>query len=343
MCGNNEEMEKSLINFTEMINCDESDGDIVGINNDVDQINIVNDPLAVLEVKVEPIQGHVEDVNIIGNEPEYVIGGTAMKTITTTTLTTLPSVDVVPVDCENENSVIKRTSVKCEPCNKYFKNIRNYKNHLKSTHIDVKLFKCDICDKSFAQSIYLKAHKRIHSGEKPFICDTCGKAFNQSSNLQTHIKTHTGEKPFQCNVCNKAFNRSDHYQKHFRTHSGEKPYHCEICGKAFSRLDNYQIHARTHTGEKPYICQTCGKSFAQSSSLRIHLRTHTGEKPFHCELCFKYFSQSNSYERHMKRHAVGTPIARRGYNKPHKTKKVVLKIIGKSSRNSFVKMNRLIF
>ena len=73
------------------------------------------------------------------------------------------------------------------------------------THLDVKPFQCDQCDKSFAQLINMLNHKKTHQKELEYKCEVCDAGFRKQSTLIKHLRIHTGVKAFVCSICQKSF------------------------------------------------------------------------------------------------------------------------------------------
>ncbi|CAI9732748.1 finger 2 homolog [Octopus vulgaris] len=197
---------------------------------------------------------------------------------------------------------------KCNTCEKVFAQKVNLQNH-ERTHTGQKPYVCLVCLKAFSQRTNLRNHERIHSGERPYICLVCSKSFSQRTNLRNHERIHSGERPYKCLTCSKAFSQLTNLRNHERIHTGIKPYTCSVCLKSFAQQAELTCHERVHTGIKPYTCSYCLKAFSQLTNLRNHERVHTKEKPFHCMMCPKAFSQRTDLRNHLRVHTREKPFA----------------------------------
>ncbi|XP_018574205.1 zinc finger protein 585B-like [Anoplophora glabripennis] len=189
-------------------------------------------------------------------------------------------------------------------CNKYL-----LKRHLQNVHATEKKFKCDMCDRTFASSVYLNAHKRYHAGDRSHICSFCGKGFITASDLYHHEKIHANKRAYRCEICPKAFNTSSDLHKHkicVHLDRSEWKYVCSYCQRRFPLKTNLDTHVKTHTGEKNYACHLCDRRCINKSVLTRHIETHSNVISFKCNLCMQGYKYRKSLDVHMtKVHGIG--------------------------------------
>lgn len=131
---------------------------------------------------------------------------------------------------------------------------------------------CSVCYKHFARNFCLRRHMVIHTGMRPYKCDQCDKSFAQSTNLSAHKKiVHQGIRPYACDICNKRFTRRGYLENHMRTHSSKRPNVDDIHKNPLSTQNNMVtptviVHHEIHLHE----CDQCGKSYPFASHLEMH-------------------------------------------------------------------------
>ena len=190
---------------------------------------------------------------------------------------------------------------------------REMATHLWRRHgRDCDMLLCSLCTNY--RTMYpkiLEEHHQTHMNLKQFVCDVCQKGFNQMSQLKNHAVIHLDKsgiepipswaKPKQCDICQKMFSDSKCLKKHVQAiHSKLKPYICQVCGHQSARKAMLQLHVRQHTGEKPFQCDVCEYRTGDHNSLRRHKRKHTGDKPYKCQHCDYASIQSSSFKSHLR-------------------------------------------
>ena len=89
----------------------------------------------------------------------------------------------------------------------------SYLQNLRQNQI---LLKCEICDKEFKNNKSLEYHVNIiHNLEKNYLCNICQKVFYAQSRLTSHMKiVHEKKKHHKCGSCNKPFSTHQNLNKH---------------------------------------------------------------------------------------------------------------------------------
>lgn len=228
---------------------------------------------------------------------------------------------------------------KCAHCDKRFDRRHLYNKHVaaiekaKERRIEAsqpKLqhdeFKCDICEKTFATSIYLNCHKKRHT--QTFKCHLCPKEFKMKSSLRLHLKRHNNELDYICEVCGKGFILKSYLNEHMKKHNGAKVT-CNICnlklrkcnllrhlrlvhivsegtiGSTFrAKSYRYQKFIKPRTRrrtESPrhYNCKVCKITFERLKELKDHNKQmHSDVKKTPCKICAVEFIHLQNLKRH---------------------------------------------
>ncbi|XP_031629988.1 zinc finger protein 43-like [Contarinia nasturtii] len=193
-------------------------------------------------------------------------------------------------DLHNE----KKGYIKCcdIKLNEYWQVIDHYIGHRNPSH-----FKCEICNKCYADRKKFYLHKRRHNqaSTMSFICDFCGKKFRSKETISRHFfaKHIDAEPTFECKICHKRFQlmsllRNHHYAVH---REKKEKLVCETCGKSFNVKANFDKHMLSHADKSQRLaqrkqCDHCGEWVMSKSGLYYHEIMHKSgvQKCNQCEM-----------------------------------------------------------
>ncbi|XP_023211829.1 zinc finger protein 568-like [Centruroides sculpturatus] len=176
----------------------------------------------------------------------------------------------------------------------------------------VRLYKCDLCNKSFDKTICLFRHIIKHTGK--YMCKKCHKAFARKENLlkhscsagtnlpsETESENETDNRKnrieYPCEYCKMSFFTEKLLERHKIKHTGE--FTCTECKKSFATkeiLTNHICPMKPNVEE--FTCTICSKTFSKERYLFKHLPVHTGKHS--CPICGKWLSSLASLTNHMR-------------------------------------------
>ncbi|EDV38044.1 uncharacterized protein Dana_GF11111 [Drosophila ananassae] len=194
---------------------------------------------------------------------------------------------------------------KCNQCDKRFADKQCLRNHelLKHQPEEEKIFMCEQCPKRYTKQYLLDQHRVIHK-ERNVVCDICERRFPNESMLCTHVKLVHGNYGTMCDICAQVIRGRAAFQRHQLEHAGvtEPKVQCDICGSWHKNKHSLKKHVRRHNGTAA-TCDLCGKVSPNRSAMLSHQRyVHLTDRKHECSVCGKAFKKAISLREHMTMH-----------------------------------------
>ena len=182
---------------------------------------------------------------------------------------------------DHEHIPVRRNGTKCKFCKTI---IVDMEMHLVKHHTITKnKFECSTCGKIFKHKQHLKVHENIHRDIKQYRCDTCQRTFAQKGDLNSHIKCmHVADaKPLKptkaergtrCRICRGIFVDMEAHMK--KRHENPDMFICTVCNKRLKSVSDLNSHAAIHLdyNSRKWKCNICQYRFVTKSALKTHIR-----------------------------------------------------------------------
>ena len=132
---------------------------------------------------------------------------------------------------------------KCNKCDSQWSSAEALHYHLFNTHFS-KGCVCDMCGRIFTNYNYLVTHKASHLNIKRFPCDQCDKKYTTKMSLERHVNAeHVQTQEFFCDQCDYKTLRDTAMRMHVKTKHQIDAFKCKVCDFA----SNSPKIVRSHT------------------------------------------------------------------------------------------------
>lgn len=211
--------------------------------------------------------------------------------------------DEVPVSLLDESEVVFHTG----SGSLFVCSVETNKN------VEVKNYKCNLCNFTTIDLSILSKHMMKHSGESLYKCCVCGMEEWDEITFASHLASHNDPKEVQtpllvedkeiivshCQYCTKTFNNRLEYNQHHEIETSNLT--CKKCHKVF-RYRGYLIaHCNiVHNIEVPSTEAYSDNQF--SGILCTKETTQTGGVAFRCNVCDSIVTEMRNLSKHMMQH-----------------------------------------
>jgi KRAB domain-containing zinc finger protein len=187
---------------------------------------------------------------------------------------------------------------KCDNCEKDFADKSYLRLHRRVVH-EGKKIKCELCDYEAVRRSIVEYHKKtIHEGIR-FKCDKCEFETKVRKYLAVHTKREHEGQLFKCTLCDYSSKGHQLLKRHQSVkHEGVK-YNCDQC--AYSVTSRRPLKRHMSEGvHKVQACGQCNELFDDPERLVRHLLKHEGKKPFPCDQCESSYTTLSALQKHQR-------------------------------------------
>ncbi|KAG8198539.1 hypothetical protein JTE90_026440 [Oedothorax gibbosus] len=181
-------------------------------------------------------------------------------------------------DLEDDESLRKRLTHKCDVCEKQFTCRQNLKRRIKS-HQPSQSYTCRVCSKTYARKDNLKRHEKFHINTPnqqksvgqhedlavpgPSHLNVLNGPLVQGGNLPINKGSVLSESSnIWCQICKKIFKSKHNLNRHMKsTHLKLDRKTCALCKKEFHRNDKYNDHVKICSKRKAQDSRDSKKIF----------------------------------------------------------------------------------